>query len=124
MPCSALDATFACYLLDCESNTISQPAVYRVLSEVPLVPPQGAVIENPGGELLFGARQQPSLLPAAAGRLAVGAGQQPAQPPVPRFTPRQLRQQQLQQQREQQEPQSEPLLGGGGDLPASEVQLP
>ncbi|GAB4819018.1 hypothetical protein N2152v2_006064 [Parachlorella kessleri] len=56
---SVLDACFVCWAIDRDSQTVSQPQVYEVFMTVPLKTPQGAVVQQPGGDLAYGAEQEP-----------------------------------------------------------------
>lgn len=52
---SVLDATFVCWAIDKDSNTISHPDVYEAFMAVPL--PPGPVVQQPGGGMVYGAPQ-------------------------------------------------------------------
>jgi hypothetical protein len=49
---SVLDATFVCWAIDKDSQTVSHPEVFAVFETVPLK--GGAVVEQPDGELRYG----------------------------------------------------------------------
>jgi hypothetical protein len=47
---------FICWAIDKDCQTVSHPEVYAVFQAVPI---PGAVVEQPGGEILYGAGQAP-----------------------------------------------------------------
>lgn len=53
---SVLDATFVCWAIDKDSHTVSHPEVYEAFLAVPL--PPGAVVQHPGGGMVYGAPQE------------------------------------------------------------------
>lgn len=52
---NVLDAVFLCWALDKDANTISKQEVWEVFSAVPLKPATGAVVQQPGGDMSYGA---------------------------------------------------------------------
>lgn len=60
-----VDAVFICFALDRDTQTISHPEVHEVFSLLPV----GAVIEQPDGELQYGAPQHVGS-PRAGGRIS------------------------------------------------------
>lgn len=53
--CSVLDATFISWAMDRDASTISQPEVHNEFAALPLKTATGAVVENPGGQVAYGA---------------------------------------------------------------------
>lgn len=53
---SVLDATFVCWAIDKDSQTVSHPEVFAVFESVPM---KGAVVEQPDGELRYGHQYEP-----------------------------------------------------------------
>ena len=47
---------FVCWAIDKDSQTVSHPEVYAVFEAVPL--PAGAVVQQPDGDLAYGAGQR------------------------------------------------------------------
>lgn len=52
---SVLDAVFVCWAIDLDSQTVSQPDVYAIFMAVPV---PGRVVEQPDGNIAYGAGQQ------------------------------------------------------------------